>query len=55
MAHKMGVVDQVYIAKTGDTRYAVGRKVDISASEVRDLARVVRTLAERMAKAFLAP
>jgi hypothetical protein len=55
VAHKMGVVDQGYITKTGDIRYAIGRKVDISASEVRDLTRIIKVLAEHIAKAVLPP
>lgn len=55
VAHKMGVVDQAYITKTGDTRYAVGRKVDISATEVRDLTRIIKVLADHIAKAVLPP
>lgn len=55
VAHKMGVIDQAYIAKTGDTSYAVGRKVDISASEVRDLTAIIKVLAEHIAKAVLPP
>ena len=51
-AHKMGVVDQSYITKTGDTRYAVGRKIEISSTDVRELSRIVRRLAECIAGAM---
>jgi hypothetical protein len=46
LAHKMGVVDQAYIRKTGDTQAAVGRKVAVSADEARHLAPVLLTLAQ---------
>ena len=49
VAHKLGVVDQDYIRKTGDARAAVGRKIVIDAGEVERLAGVVGKLAERMA------
>ena len=48
IAHKMGVVDQDYITKTGDTRAVVGRKISIDADEVRGLARIVSKLASRL-------
>ena len=49
VAHRLGVVDQDYIRKTGDTRAAEGRKIVIDAGEVERLAGVVGKLAERMA------
>ncbi len=55
VAHKMGVVDQGYITKTGDVRYAVGRKVKISAGEVRDLTLIIKVLAEHITKTVLPP
>ena len=48
IAHKMGVVDQDYITKTGDTRSVVRRKIGIGADEVRELARIVSKLASRL-------
>src|SRR5262249_16102001 len=36
VAHKMGVVDQAYITKTGDTRHVIGRKISITADEIRN-------------------
>ena len=44
VTHKLGVVDQEYITKTGDTRAVVGRKIGISAEEVRGLARIISNL-----------
>ncbi len=37
LAHKMGVVDEDYLSATGDSPSLRGRKVSITASEVRDL------------------
>ena len=48
VAHKLGVVDQEYVVKTGDTRAVVGRKIGIDADEVKGLARTINTLAPRM-------
>jgi hypothetical protein len=52
VAHKMGVVDQSYITKTGDTRAVVGWKIGVQASEVRELARIVSKLALRLSSAL---
>jgi len=48
VAHKLGVVDQDYVTKTGDTHAIVGRKIGIDADEVKELARIINTLAPRM-------
>lgn len=45
VAHKMGVVDQDYITKTTDSRAVVGRKIGIGVDEVRELTRIISTLA----------
>lgn len=45
LAHKMGVVDQDYITKTGDRRAVIGRKIRIGADEVRALLQIIRKLA----------
>lgn len=37
LAHKMGVIDEEYLSATGDSPALIGRKVSISASEVREL------------------
>ncbi len=50
IAHKMGVVDQEYTAKTGDMRAVVGRKIGIGANEVSDLAAIVSKLATRLSE-----
>jgi len=48
VAHKLGVVDQDYIAKSGDTHAVVGRKIGIDAKEVKVLATIIRALVSRM-------
>jgi hypothetical protein len=48
VAHRMGVVDQDYVRKTGDTRAVAGRKIDIGADEVRQLATTISKLARRL-------
>jgi len=45
VAHKMGVVDQDYITKTGDITAVVGRKISIGADEVRELVRITSKVA----------
>jgi hypothetical protein len=42
LSHKMGIVDDEYIQKTGDTQVVAGRKICISAEEVRRLIEIVR-------------
>jgi len=44
-AHRMGVVDEEYVQRTGDTSAVVGRKTRITAGEVRNLVRIVGKLA----------
>jgi hypothetical protein len=46
IAHKMGVVDDSYIAKSGDMTAIPGRKVSISAEDVSNTLAVVRKLAQ---------
>ena len=46
--HKLGVVDQGYITKTGDICAVVGRKIGIVADEVRELARIISKLAPHL-------
>ncbi|MDX2252945.1 MAG: hypothetical protein NW202_11705 [Nitrospira sp.] len=44
LSHKMGVIDDEYIPKTGDTHTAVGRKVSIGTEEVRAIVKIVGKL-----------
>lgn len=48
IAHKLGVVDQDYIARSGDTRTVVGRKIGVDAEEVKALATIISNLARCM-------
>lgn len=48
IAHKLGVVDQDYVEKSGDTRAVVGRKISVDADEVRALVTIISKLAPRM-------
>lgn len=51
-SHKMGVVDEEYIRKTGDTLAVIGRKVNISANEVRELVIVLGKVAHNLTGEF---
>ena len=48
IAHKLSVIDQDYITKTGDPRAVAGRKIVIDAAEVEALAMTINTLASHM-------
>jgi hypothetical protein len=52
VSHKMGVVDEEYLRKSGDSDTAVGRKVNVAADEVRAIGRIIgklgRYLSEEM-------
>ena len=45
LAHKMGVVDQNYITKSGDATAVIGRKAHFEAGDVRALAQLIRKFA----------
>jgi hypothetical protein len=45
LSHKMGVVDEEYVRKSGDMHAVLGRKIRITAAEVRDLVLILRKLA----------
>lgn len=48
IAHRMGVIDQVYINATGDLGAVVGRKVDLDSAEVEQLLLLVRRLGQHV-------
>lgn len=50
LSHTMGVVDEDYIRKTGDTHAIVGRKVAIDIDEVRELVRILGKLAQTISE-----
>jgi len=49
ISHRLGVVDQKYVDDTGDAKAVVGRKVQISPTEVRGALAVVLRLGEALA------
>ena len=50
LAHRMGVVDQEYLRKSGDAQARVGRKVAIEPEEVRSLIESVAKLGQHLAE-----
>ena len=52
IAHKMGVVDQEYVDRTGDTNAIVGRKIVLRVFEVQQLADTLRSAAESISLQF---
>ncbi|MFP4106712.1 MAG: hypothetical protein ACLFVU_11555 [Phycisphaerae bacterium] len=48
IAHKSGIVDQEYLDKTGNTSAVVGRKLAVSADEVRELIGFARRLGQHL-------
>ena len=55
LSHKMGVVDDEYVRKSGDAHAVVGRKVSIGAEEVRELLRLVGRLGRRVSEKLQEP
>ena len=52
VAHKMGIVDQDYLAKSGDKGAIVGRKIKIDLQEVTSLRVALESLAPRLSDAL---
>jgi hypothetical protein len=48
LAHRMGVVDEEYVKKSGDTQAKVGRKVSIDADEVRVMIQLIGRLGRQL-------
>ena len=48
IAHRLGVIDQDYINRTGDSSVIVGRKINVDAGDVKALVRTIKTLAPRV-------
>lgn len=46
VAHRSGVVDEKYVAKSGDTTYRPGQRIVVTPREVRELAELVERLGE---------
>jgi hypothetical protein len=49
-AHKMGVVDQEYVETADDSRAVVGRKITVTAAEVRSTCEHLRVFARQLLK-----
>ena len=52
IAHRMGVVDEEYVSRTGDPGTVVGRKVAVYSHEILYLVHLLRAGAERMSNQF---
>ncbi|MDR4470717.1 MAG: hypothetical protein MRJ68_20865 [Nitrospira sp.] len=52
LSHKMGVVDDEYVRKSGDTHAVVGRKVNIAIDEVRALIQIIGKLGRWLSDAM---
>jgi len=50
--HRMGVVDEEYVPKTGDADSVVGRRVAIGVDEVKRLAQLIKELGRSVSEAF---
>jgi hypothetical protein len=50
VSHKMGVVDEEYLRKSGDSDTAVGRKVNVPADEVRAIGRIIGKLGQYLSE-----
>ena len=55
IAHKMGVIDEEYIRKSGDSNTVVGRKVPLSCDEVYRLVGIVSALSQNFSGSFAKP
>ena len=52
LAHKMGVVDEDYIRRSGDSDAIIGRKIVINSQEVDSLVRVIYVLSRELTGSF---
>jgi len=48
LAHKMGVIDEEYVQKTGDPMAVVGRKITLATDEVASLIGMVEKVGKRL-------
>jgi hypothetical protein len=55
LAHKMGVVDDEYIRKSGDAQAVVGRKVVVNRDEISATIRIIEMLGKRLFDGVLSP
>jgi len=52
LTHKLGVVDQAYVDRTGDTSLPVGRKLQLSPAEVRNVVAILEKLGKGLQSAL---
>jgi hypothetical protein len=52
LSHTMGVIDDEYVRKSGDTQAVPGRKINVDAEEVRELVRIIGKLAHEVSNAL---
>jgi hypothetical protein len=52
LAHRMGIVDEEYLKKTGDPQARQGRKVPIEPEEVKAMLELIRRLGSHLATSF---
>lgn len=55
LAHRMGIVDADFIARTGASPSTLGRKVSISEKDVRDLVSELRLVADTLYRGIARP
>lgn len=48
LAHKMGIVDEEYLKRTGDTNAIKGRKISVIFEEVQELVEIIKKLAKHI-------
>jgi len=48
LAHRMGVIDETFVAKTGGSPDQIGRKAHISDSEVKDLLQYLKAISQHL-------
>lgn len=48
LQHQDGIIDQDYLNRSGDARYAIGQRLIISTDDVLSYADIVETLGERI-------
>jgi len=53
LAHKMGVIDEEFICKTGQSQSLIGRKVSISEEDVRKLVANLKVMAKNLFKGII--
>lgn len=52
LAHKMGIIDEEYVKRSGDTTAIIGRKIVITSDDVINLIPIIEKLAEFLVKSM---